>query len=103
VIYFFSKNSLGSDGEGKKQPRTAETVGATVISCGEINLNKITEQIVLFQDLRFNFPETLPRLVAGREGFFLDYSGLRIPATAEQARCHLACLQQYLQEVAYDS
>lgn len=71
---------------------------------GEKNMEKRTEQTPIVQDKRRScIPPTLPRLVVGTQGTFLVYSGLRIPATAEQVQRHLACLQQHLQEVAHAS
>lgn len=71
---------------------------------GENNVNKRTEQTPMAQGRRRScIPPTLPRLVVGTQGTFLVYSGLRIPATAEQVQRHLACLQQHLQEVAHAS
>ncbi|KHN59942.1 hypothetical protein [Aeromonas hydrophila] len=67
-------------------------------------MNKRTEQTLMVQDHHlFHIPETLPKLIVDVNGAFLDYSGLLIPVTAEQANHHLACLQQHLQEVAYVS
>lgn len=52
-------------------------------------------------------PKILPKLVASPAGTFLVYggfkSGLKIPATQEQAERHLHCLMQHLQEVAHAS
>ena len=71
---------------------------------GENNVNKRIEQTPMAQGSRRScIPPMLPRLVVGTQGTFLVYSGLRIPATAEQVQRHLACLQQHLQEVAHAS
>ncbi|MGL6378241.1 hypothetical protein [Aeromonas hydrophila] len=47
----------------------------------------------------------LPRLVDGISGTYLVYgglkSGLKIPVTPEQAKRHLQCLIQHLQEVRH--
>ncbi|MFQ2781243.1 hypothetical protein ACK3ZH_01255 [Aeromonas caviae] len=68
---------------------------------GENNVDKRTQQSPRAQGSRRScIPPMLPKLVVGTRGAFLVYSGLRIPATAEQVQRHLACLQQHLQEVA---
>ncbi|WP_421238376.1 hypothetical protein [Aeromonas enteropelogenes] len=65
-------------------------------------MSKRTEQTLMAQDYHlFHIPETLPKLIVGAHGTFLDYSGLLIPVTEEQARYHAICLQQHMQEVAY--
>lgn len=67
-------------------------------------MNKGKGQTPMVQDCRRScIPPMLPKLVVGTRGAFLVYSGLRIPATAEQVQRHLACLQQHLQEVAHAS
>lgn len=93
--------------KAKKQPRTVGAVGAEVISYGEINVDKTIEQTPMTQARRSCIPKTLPKLVMSTGGTFLVYGGFRnnisVPASSEQVRRHLACLQQHLQEVAYVS
>ena len=84
--------------------RAARTAGPTVDFTGENNMDKRTQQSPRAQGSRRScIPPMLPKLVVGTRGAFLVYSGLRIPATAEQVQRHLACLQQHLQEVAHAS
>ncbi|WP_253265043.1 hypothetical protein [Aeromonas media] len=85
----------------KEWAGAALTARPEVDFLGENNMDKRTEQTAMTQGRRRScIPATLPRLVVGAQGTFLVYSGLRIPATAEQAQRHLVCLQQHLQEVA---
>lgn len=84
--------------------RAARTAGPEVGFRGENNVDKRTQQSPRAQGSRRScIPPMLPKLVVGTRGAFLVYSGLRIPATAEQVQRHLACLQQHLQEVAHAS
>lgn len=50
-------------------------------------------------------PPTIPRLVQSNGRDYLVYGGLlrgiKIPATPEQAKRHLRCLVQHLQDVAH--
>lgn len=54
---------------------------------------------------RAAIPTAIPRLVESQGQSYLVYGGLlrgiKIPATAEQAKRHLACLMQHLQGVAH--
>ena len=84
--------------------RAAVTARPEVGFRGENNVDKRTQQSPRAQGSRRScIPPMLPKLVVGTRGAFLVYSGLRIPATAEQVQRHLACLQQHLQEVAHAS
>ncbi|XLT99083.1 hypothetical protein Aerorivi_00842 [Aeromonas rivipollensis] len=92
------------NGAQKERPRAASTAGTMVDFHGENNMNKVKGLSPRAQGSRRScIPPMLPKLVVGTRGAFLVYSGLRIPATAEQVQRHLACLQQHLQEVAHAS
>ncbi len=72
---------------------------------GENNVNKRTEAGAKAQGKRRNvIPAVIPRLVESQGQSYLVYGGLlrgiKIPATPEQAKRHLSCLMQHLQEVA---
>ena len=89
------------NGVQKEWARAAVTAGPEVSFHGENNVDKRTQQSPRAQGSRRScIPPMLPKLVVGTRGAFLVYSGLRIPATAEQVQRHLACLQQHLQEGA---
>lgn len=73
---------------------------------GENNVNKRTEAGAKAQGKRRNvIPAVIPRLVESQGQSYLVYGGLlrgiKIPATKEQAKRHLNCLMQHLQEVAH--
>ncbi|WP_246876622.1 hypothetical protein [Aeromonas sp. Prich7-2] len=73
---------------------------------GENNVDKRTEAGAKAQGKRRNvIPAVIPRLVESQGQSYLVYGGLlrgiKIPATKEQAKRHLNCLMQHLQEVAH--
>lgn len=73
---------------------------------GENNMHKRTEAGAKAQGKRRNvIPAVIPRLVESQGQSYLVYGGLlrgiKIPATKEQAKRHLNCLMQHLQEVAH--
>ena len=73
---------------------------------GENNVDKRTEAGAKEQGKRHNvIPAVIPRLVESQGQSYLVYGGLlrgiKIPATKEQAKRHLNCLMQHLQEVAH--
>ena len=86
--------------------RAARTAGPTVDFTGENNMHKRTEAGAKAQGKRRNvIPAVIPRLVESQGQSYLVYGGLlrgtKIPATKEQAKRHLNCLMQHLQEVAH--
>ena len=86
--------------------RAAVTAGPTVDFEGENNMDKRTEAGGKAQGKRRNvIPAVIPRLVESQGRSYLVYGGLlrgiKIPATPEQAKRHLSCLMQHLQEVAH--
>lgn len=73
---------------------------------GENNMDKRIEAGAKAQGKRRNvIPAVIPRLVESQGQSYLVYGGLlrgiKIPATPEQAKRHLSCLMQHLQEVAH--
>lgn len=81
----------------KEWAGAAVTARPVVSFRGENNMNKGIEQPAAAQPKRrVTIPDTIPRLVISLQGTFLVYGGLRIPATADQARRHTECLRQYL-------
>ena len=71
-------------------------------------MDKRTEAGAKAQGKRRNvIPAVIPRLVESQGQSYLVYGGLlrgiKIPATPEQAKRHLNCLMQHLQEVAHAS
>lgn len=94
------------NGVQKDWARAALTAGPTVDFEGENNMDKRTEAGAKAQGKRRNvIPAVIPRLVESQGQSYLVYGGLlrgiKIPATPEQAKRHLSCLMQHLQEVAH--
>lgn len=94
------------NGVQKEWARAAATAGPEVSFLGENNMDKRTEAGAKAQGKRRNvIPAVIPRLVESQGQSYLVYGGLlrgiKIPATPEQAKRHLSCLMQHLQEVAH--
>ena len=94
------------NGAQKEWARAALTAGPEVDFEGENNMDKRTEAGAKAQGKRRNvIPAVIPRLVESQGQSYLVYGGLlrgiKIPATKEQAKRHLNCLMQHLQEVAH--
>ena len=90
----------------KEWAGAAVTARPTVDFTGENNMDKRTEAGGKAQGKRRNvIPAVIPRLVESQGQSYLVYGGLlrgiKIPATPEQAKRHLSCLMQHLQEVAH--
>ena len=90
----------------KEWAGAALTARPTVDFTGENNMDKRTEAGAKAQGKRRNvIPAVIPRLVESQGQSYLVYGGLlrgiKIPATKEQAKRHLNCLMQHLQEVAH--
>ncbi len=90
----------------KEWAGAAVTARPTVDFTGENNMDKRTEAGAKAQGKRRNvIPAVIPRLVESQGQSYLVYGGLlrgiKIPATKEQAKRHLNCLMQHLQEVAH--
>lgn len=94
------------NGVQKDWAGAAVTARPTVDFEGENNMDKRTEAGAKAQGKRRNvIPAVIPRLVESQGQSYLVYGGLlrgiKIPATKEQAKRHLSCLMQHLQEVAH--
>lgn len=94
------------NGVQKDWAGAAVTARPTVNFLGENNMDKRTEAGAKAQGKRRNvIPAVIPRLVESQGQSYLVYGGLlrgiKIPATKEQAKRHLNCLMQHLQEVAH--
>lgn len=94
------------NGVQKDWAGAAVTARPAVNFLGENNMDKRTEAGAKAQGKRHNvIPAVIPRLVESRGQSYLVYGGLlrgiKIPATKEQAKRHLNCLMQHLQEVAH--
>lgn len=94
------------NGVQKDWAGAAVTARPAVNFLGENNMNKRTEAGAKAQGKRRNvIPAVIPRLVESQGQSYLVYGGLlrgiKIPATKEQAKRHLNCLMQHLQEVAH--
>lgn len=95
------------NGVQKDWAGAAVTARPTVDFEGENNMDKRTEAGAKAQGKRRNvIPAVIPRLVESQGQSYLVYGGLlrgiKIPATKEQAKRHLNCLMQHLQEVAHE-
>lgn len=93
------------NGVQKDWAGAAVTARPAVNFLGENNMDKRTEAGAKAQGKRSNvIPAVIPRLVESQGQSYLVYGGLlrgiKIPATPEQAKRHLNCLMQHLQEVA---
>lgn len=96
------------NGVQKDWAGAAVTARPTVDFEGENNMDKGTEAGTKAQGKRRHvIPAVIPRLVESQGQSYLVYGGLlrgiKIPATKEQAKRHLNCLMQHLQEVAHAS
>ncbi len=96
------------NGVQKDWAGAAVTARPAVNFLGENNMDKRTEAGAKAQGKRRNvIPAVIPRLVESQGQSYLVYGGLlrgiKIPATKEQAKRHLNCLMQHLQEVAHAS
>ena len=94
------------NGVRKDWAGAAVTARPAVNFLGENNMDKRTEAGAKAQGKRRNvIPAVIPRLVESQGQSYLVYGGLlrgiKIPATKEQAKRHLNCLMQHLQEVAH--
>ncbi len=94
------------NGVQKDWAGAAVTARPAVNFLGENNMDKRTEAGAKAQGKRRNvIPAVIPRLVESQGQSYLVYGGLlrgiKIPATKEQAKRHLNCLMQHLQEVAH--
>lgn len=94
------------NGVQKDWAGAAVTARPEVNFLGENNMDKRTEAGAKAQGKRRNvIPAVIPRLVESQGQSYLVYGGLlrgiKIPATKEQAKRHLNCLMQHLQEVAH--
>ncbi len=94
------------NGVQKDWAGAAVTARPEVNFLGENNMDKRTEAGAKAQGKRRNvIPAVIPRLVESQGQSYLVYGGLlrgiKIPATPEQAKRHLSCLMQHLQEVAH--
>lgn len=94
------------NGVQKDWAGAAVTARPMVDFTGENNMDKRTEAGAKAQGKRRNvIPAVIPRLVESQGQSYLVYGGLlrgiKIPATKEQAKRHLNCLMQHLQEVAH--
>ncbi len=94
------------NGVQKDWAGAAVTARPAVNFLGENNMDKRTEAGTKAQGKRRNvIPAVIPRLVESQGQSYLVYGGLlrgiKIPATKEQAKRHLNCLMQHLQEVAH--
>ncbi|BBQ26463.1 hypothetical protein WP2W18C05_26790 [Aeromonas sp. WP2-W18-CRE-05] len=94
------------NGVQKDWAGAAVTARPAVNFLGENNMDKRTEAGAKAQGKRRNvIPAVIPRLVESQGQSYLVYGGLlrgiKIPATKEQAKRHLSCLMQHLQEVAH--
>jgi len=91
------------NGAQKEWARAAVTAGPEVSFHGENNMDKRTEAGAKAQGKRRNvIPAVIPRLVESQGQSYLVYGGLlRGIKIKEQAKRHLNCLMQHLQEVAH--
>ena len=94
------------NGVQKDWAGAAVTARPAVNFLGENNMDKRTEAGAKAQGKRRNvIPAVIPRLVESQGQSYLVYGGLlrgiKIPASKEQAKRHLNCLMQHLQEVAH--
>lgn len=94
------------NGVQKEWAGAAVTARPAVNFLGENNMDKRIEAGDKAQGKRRNvIPAVIPRLVESQGQSYLVYGGLlrgiKIPATPEQAKRHLNCLMQHLQEVAH--